>query len=129
MVKKFVCLLVLLFLCNIVALTVLVKSGNSTITNGEVQIAWDTSMGIELVEYRLYQSYSSGGYQFDEGVAAVIPFGQNTITLTGVPDGTWFWVLTVVDSAGNESDASNEITEVFVTLTKPPTPTGLMIVE
>ena len=52
--------------------------------------------------------------------------GTETITLEGIPDGTYFWVVTAYDTEGLESGYSNEVTKRLDT-TPPDNPQGLLI--
>lgn len=81
----------------------------------------------QVTEYRLYQSDTSGQYTYgsDHAVGIAYPGGE-IISLSDVPDGTWYWVLTAVNSKG-ESGPSNEVTATLDTLDPPTPPTDLII--
>jgi len=74
-----------------------------------VSFAWDANQEVDLAGYRLYQTTTPGAYSSPH--VAEIPVGTETVTLSDVPDGTWFWVLTAFDSFNNESGPSNEVTK------------------
>lgn len=86
-----------------------------------VTLAWDPNTEADLAGYRLYQSATSGQYEFGpDHCVATIPAGTETVTLEDVADGTWYFVMTAYDNFGNESKRSNE---VMITLdSTPPAP-------
>jgi hypothetical protein len=74
---------------------------------------WDANTEQDLEGYRFYQSDTSGVYTFGDGhQEATIPSGTETTTLLDVPTGDWFWVVTAYDSDGNESEPSNEVSNL-----------------
>jgi len=76
----------------------------------DVSFEWDANTESDLAGYRLYQSDTSGLYTYGTGNEVKdIPAGTETCTVTGVPDGVWYWVLTAYDTHGNESGPSNEV--------------------
>ena len=83
-----------------------------------VHFGWDANAETDLAGYRLYQSDASGQYQFGEehAVAAIGP-GETTISRAINTEQTYYWVLTAVDTAGQESLPSNEVS---YTLNRPP---------
>lgn len=92
-----------------------------------VTFEWDANSETDLVGYRLYQSQMSGDYIFGDGnQVATITAGTETVTITGVSDGAYFWVLTAYDDKGNESGPSNEVTANLDT-TPPESPTTVII--
>ena len=81
--------------------------------DSKVTFTWAPNSETDLRGYRLYQSDASGQYTFGGGnEVAMVPVGTETVTLSDVPDGTWYWVLTAFDNATpeNESGPSNEVT-------------------
>jgi len=87
----------------------------------DVTFQWDANTEADLEGYRLYQSNQSGVYNFGPGnEVANIPAGTESVTLNGVLDGTWYWVLTAYDTNENESGPSNEVTASLDT--EPPAP-------
>ena len=82
-----------------------------------VTFEWDANSESDLAGYRLYQSQASGDYTFGDGnQVATITAGTETVTISGVADGTYYWVLTAYDTDGNESGPSNEVTANLDTL-------------
>lgn len=71
-----------------------------------VNLAWDANTEADLSGYRLYQSTAAGGpYTMVQTLGKV-----TTTSVTGLPDGRFYWVLTAFDTVGNESGYSNEVT-------------------
>ena len=92
-----------------------------------VTFVWDANSELDLAGYRLYQSQTSGAYTFGDGnqVASILA-GTETVQITDVADGTYFWVLTAYDDGGNESLPSNEVTANLDTLS-PGAPVNVII--
>jgi len=92
-----------------------------------VTFEWDANCETDLAGYRLYQSQVSGDYTFGDGEqVATISVGTETVVITDIADGTYFWVLTAYDDAGNESGPSNEVTADLDTV-GPESPTNVTI--
>lgn len=82
-----------------------------------IMFAWDANTEADLAGYRLYQSTTSGQYEYGpDHCLATIPAGTETVTLGSIADGTWYWVLTAFDKTGNESGPSNEVTATVDTV-------------
>lgn len=93
----------------------------------DVTFVWDANTETDLAGYRLYQSAISGQYEYGaDHCVETIQAGIETVIHHDVPDGTWYWVLTAFDEAGNESGPSNEISDTFDT-TAPGPPENLLI--
>ena len=88
---------------------------------GQVVFEWDANSEEDLAGYRLYQTTTSGSYEYgvDKAIGD-IPAGTETFTHSMNVDGTFFWVATAYDTAGNESGPSNEVTATINF--KPPAP-------
>jgi hypothetical protein len=72
-----------------------------------VVLTWDASISTDVVGYNVYRSGVSGGPYAQ--LSASIPAGTLTYTDTTVQAGlTYYYVVTAVDSQGNESAYSNE---------------------
>jgi len=72
--------------------------------NGTASIAWSTVAGAS--SYEVFRSPVSGG-----GYTKVDTTNGTTFSDSGLPNGApVYYVVKTVDSAGNESDASNEVT-------------------
>ena len=112
---------------NTATATVGTNSGTITVTGGGITrtinvtltlnssgsssafLSWAASTGPDVASYRVYQSTTSGIY----GAAiATIPAGTLTYTAAGLAVGnTYYFRITAVDSANNESDPSNEVSK------------------
>lgn len=88
----------------------------------QVTLAWDAvtqhtdgTPATDLVGYRLYQSATAGQYTFGAANAkGSINAPTTTLTLTGIVDGTWYFVVTAFSNT-SESAKSNEISRTFDT--------------
>ena len=72
-------------------------------------VSWTANTESDLAGYRLYTSSSSGNYTFGEGneIAAAVA-NDTSLTITNIPDGGMFYVLTAFDLGDNESSPSDE---------------------
>ena len=127
MKKKF---LVLLGVClvSLLLMPVLVCAGTSWI-----ELAWDANSETDLAGYRVYQSTMSGQYErvvdnpSTPYLAGEVDAATTGIVLTGLVDGTYYWVVTAFDTEGHESLYSNEVSETMDTETNlPPAPPGML---
>lgn len=102
---------------------------NSTVWAGaDITFMWEKNLESDLAGYRLYQSDVSRQYVFGEEHAAAIIFaGTETVILSDVQDGQWYWILTAFDLAGNESDKSNEVEHLVDTIA-PDAPTLKIVI-
>ena len=108
-------------LCIILCITFFAVS----VSAKDITFSWDANTESDLAGYRLYQSDQPGVYNYGPVHAMVtIPAGTETCVLSGVVDGTWYWVLTAYDTEGNESGPSNEVSDT-VDETAPAPPTNL----
>lgn len=90
---------------------------------GQVVFEWDANTESDLAGYRMYQSSVSGQYVYGKANAiGEIPAGTETFTLVTLADGTFYWVATAFDTAGNESGPSNEVSTTINF--EPPKPPG-----
>lgn len=71
-----------------------------------VTLAWDANTEEDLAGYRIYASRVSGQYNYDPVID--IPAGTETAVIQ-VPDDVFYFVATAYDTAGNESEYSNEV--------------------
>ena len=98
----------------------------------DLTFEWDRNTEPDIAGYRLYQSNASKTYVYGHDnckkeVLVTTIEHLNTLTLTNVQDGTWFWVLTAFDLDDNESDPSNEVSTTLDSIS-PGSPTGLDII-
>jgi fibronectin type 3 domain-containing protein len=70
---------------------------------------WDDNAETDLDYYRIYTATVSGG-PYSLNANNIVPsFGD----ATGLSTGTYYFVVTAVNTGGHESDYSNEVTETF----------------
>jgi len=111
----------------VISLTFFFLCSFSAIQAGQVVFEWDANSEEDLAGYRLYQSITPGQYVYgEENAVGNIVAGTETFTLTMNVDGTFYWVLTAYDTAGNESGPSNEVT-TDVNFKPPSPPTGCVL--
>ena len=86
-------------------------SSNTNIKTSEVTLAWeepttniDGTPLTDLEGYRVYFGPGSGNYRYKNDVGTA-----TTCTIGGLTPGYWCFVVTAYDTAGNESDYSNEV--------------------
>lgn len=95
-----------------------------TMLAAEARFSWLPNTEQDLAGYRIY--YGSSSRQYSETVDVGLPEpgedGRIHYTMT-VPDGTTYFAATAYDTAGNESDYSDE-----VSFDPPPGPPGDMTV-
>jgi opacity protein-like surface antigen len=95
----------------------------SFVMAADVKVSWNANIETDLAGYHLYQSQTSGAYV--KGVfIADIPKPATFYSITGLVDGTYYWVLTAYDESGNESVFSDEVS-LKIDSTPPVKPTGL----
>jgi fibronectin type 3 domain-containing protein len=95
---------------------------SATAGDGVVDLDWDDNSEPDLDSYSVYRDTSSGGPygQIASGVAT------SDYSDTGVTNGTtYYYVVTAVDDASNESGYSNEASATPADTTPPAAPTGL----
>ena len=103
----------------------------------DITFEWDGNTELDLAGYRIYQSATSGNYEFigynggagggDKTSPNLVidiqrgpnPDGIEEVTIH-VEDGTWFWVFTAYNKDGIESDPSNELTAYIAAKPAPP---------
>ncbi|MCR2824566.1 malectin domain-containing carbohydrate-binding protein [Microbacterium sp. zg.Y909] len=100
--------------------------------NSRLALSWDASVSTDVAGYNLYRSTQPG-------VALTAANKRNVSPITGSEyldivdaDTTYYYVMTAVDQAGNESVASGETSGVFVSAPDeeaPSAPTGLTAVN
>ena len=85
---------------------------------------WDANTESDLAGYRLYQR--NDGSSYGPYVQPEIPAMAEPTAEVTVMDGSYCWVVTAVDTTGNESGYSNEVCKA-IDSTPPSTPNGLVI--
>lgn len=84
---------------------------------GRATLRWNPNTEPDLAAYRIYWKLLPGGYNLAVSlpVNALADASNPGYTLADFPaDGTWYFVVTAVDSTGNESESSQEISKVIV---------------
>lgn len=72
-------------------------------------LTWNANSETDLASYRIYRATTSGAYV---APLATIPAGTVTYQVTGLTSGTtYYFIVTAVDTAGNESIFSNEVSK------------------
>jgi fibronectin type 3 domain-containing protein len=87
-----------------------------------VTFEWSASAG--ATGYKVYQSTTSG--TFNKTTGKVCDTAALTCTVSNIADGTYYWVATAYDTAGNESPYSNQVTATLDS-TAPNAPAGFKI--
>ncbi len=90
---------------------------------GEALLSWDANSESDLSGYKVYFGTSSGNY------GTPVNVGDTTShTISDLSDGTYYFAVTALDTSGNESGFSNEVSKTFSTSdTTPPVISGLLI--
>ena len=84
------------------------------ITNGAVELNWDANTESDLAGYKIYYAVNSPGFPYagtgaTEGDSPIDGGNTTGFSLTGLPGGICYVVVTAYDADGNESWVSNEI--------------------
>lgn len=74
----------------------------------EVALEWDASPSPNISGYTIH--YGPGSRDYTTAVA--LPANARTATITNLGFGTWFFAATARNTAGLESDPSNEVSDV-----------------
>lgn len=87
---------------------VLIFGFNASAFAASANLSWDSNTEPDLSGYKVYFGTSSGNY------GAPVNVGNTTsYTVSGLGDGTYYFVVTAFDTAGNESGFSNEASKTF----------------
>jgi hypothetical protein len=74
----------------------------------DISLAWDASSSSNVARYKVYFGNGSRTY----GTPTTIG-NQTTYTVSGLTAGTYFFAVTALDADGNESDYSNEASQIL----------------
>jgi hypothetical protein len=75
-----------------------------------LRLEWNANTEPDLAGYKIYGARSSGAYG---AAVATVPKNATSFLATGLqPGGTYFFVITAFDTAGNESVRSVEVSAV-----------------
>jgi fibronectin type 3 domain-containing protein len=89
-----------------------------------LELSWNpNTTDADLASYNIYKASTSGAYTKGQPLAVIVK-GTVTYSLLNPTDGMYYFVVTAVDTSGNESGFSNEVS-IKVDLTSPVKPTGL----
>lgn len=78
-------------------------------TTSTATLTWNANTETDLASYKVYKATASGAYATP---LATIPAGNLTYQATGLAAGTtYYFIITAVDTAGNESTFSNEVSK------------------
>jgi hypothetical protein len=80
----------------------------SQLIAADVSLAWDASVTPEVVGYKVYYGNSPGVYGTSISIG-----NQTTYTVTGLTSGTYYFAVSALDGSGNESDFSNEVSQII----------------
>ena len=108
--KKLVIILVMVF--GLVSLSWAGEFGVAMVYATDVEITMTVSEEADVAQFNIYRSDTSGEYDVTKLVGTPT---ESVFVETDVPDGTWFWVATYQDAAGNEGPMSNEVTATLDT--------------
>ena len=80
---------------------------------GAAVLTWNAVSSSSITGYRVYYGSSSGSYQ--QSIGSGIKTGTTpTFSVTGLKPGTlYYFAVTAVDNAGNESAYSNEVSKLI----------------
>ena len=80
----------------------------ATLQAAEVNLAWDPSISTTFTGYKIHYGNITHSYSKVD----LVP-NQTTWTVKDLPAGSWFFAATAFDADGNESDFSNEVSQVI----------------
>jgi hypothetical protein len=81
----------------------------------DVNLSWNANTESDLAGYKVHYGAATGNYPTNQSVGNVTSFTLN------LAPGTYFFAVTALDTSGNESGYSNEVT---TTISLPPPPSG-----
>ena len=85
------------------------SGGPTTSTTATASLAWDASSGV--TDYRVYYGTASHTYQQARGSGIAVG-NDKSYTVSGLKGATlYYFAVTAVDSKGNESPYSNEVSK------------------
>ncbi len=105
---------------KLILVTIIMFLPHYALADMNVTLQWDANTESDLAGYRIYASTQSGVYTT---AIADIPTGTETVTVE-VPEGVTYFVATAYDTAGNESEYSNEVSTTGTSVTGPPASPG-----
>jgi outer membrane protein assembly factor BamB/fibronectin type 3 domain-containing protein len=95
--------------------------------DGDVTLTWTANTELDLNRYQIYLNMDSSFVPTSSDLLASIPAPAVTYTDTGLINGfTYYYLLTAIDTSGNESAASRLIIGTPTDHTPPVAPVGLL---
>ena len=112
-----------------VTFPVLLVSPPSSSAQESAKLTWSPNQESDLAGYKLYYGESQGNYNGGGNQPSPTSTGKSTSQeITGLKPGEdYYFTLTAVDTSGNESLPSEEISAVMPSLPEPPNPNGTVI--
>jgi hypothetical protein len=108
------------FFTFFLTITLVAQLACSNAFSEQLTLAWDPITAQEVTGYRIYYGPSSGFYTHSIDVGTGTFDGTEvSYTVTGLPDGLYYFAATAYDSHGIESTYSNEVSAPFPYI-KPP---------
>jgi hypothetical protein len=87
--------------------------GACVVTSHSAALNWTASSSSSIAGYNIYRSTTSGGSFTKVNSSQVVPTSYTDTTITAGQ--TYYYVVTAVDTSGNESTYSNQVTAVIPT--------------
>lgn len=92
----------------------------ATISPAQQSLLWNRNSEADLASYNVYSGRASHTYQFRNAVQS------ESFSLAGIT-GTWYFAVTALDTAGNESAYSDEYVYASQIVPRPVTPMDVML--
>ncbi len=93
--------------------------------HGKAILKWNYGLDLDAAGYNVYRSELIGG-DYDKVNSRVIPFEKPYFVDTTVKAGRYFFKVTTIDSAGNESKKSNPMMAIIKDSVPPDPPASVM---
>lgn len=103
---------------RIVLLIAFLISTAACVQATDITLAWDASITPTVSGYKVYFGQAPGTYG-----APIVIGNVLTFTVTALGAGTYYFAVTAIDAQGNESEFSNEVSQII--LGKPGAPGNL----
>ena len=98
---------------------------STAVADNSVTFKWTKNTETDLAGYKLYRSATPDGQVVGVDIPVATPLPNNEIydhalipnleadkealTVNGIADGTWYWVIVAYDTSDNHADKSNEV--------------------
>ncbi len=91
-------------------LAILFLLAGTVFADNTVTLTWAAPLDADLAGFELHQTTIEGEYLLgSENAIEIIPVGTETVTITEVPDGTYYWIIVTFDTSDNKGPRSNEV--------------------